>query len=228
MATSAAEPGIGILGGTFDPIHYGHLRLAWEALQGLALDHVRLIPCHVPPHRGDPAGAAHHRLAMVELACADTTGFVVDARELEKNSPSYSVETLQALRKQFGPERPLVFLMGMDAFCGFCNWHQWQEILELCHLWVGHRPGSQLPDIQHPAGLLLQERGATQGSLAWTPSGRIHVQETVALDISATYLRQQMQHGQSPRFLLPESVHRYIQQQRLYAPHPPAETHPTL
>lgn len=214
-----AHKGIGVLGGTFDPIHFGHLRLAWEAQQQLQLDHVRFIPCHMPPHRGDPASKATHRLAMVELACATTPEFIVDERELRKNTPSYSVETLLELRKEIGPERPLIFIMGMDAFAGFCNWHRWQEILQLCHLWIGHRPGTEIPDIQQPAGELLHERQtAAAATLTRTPYGKILVQSTVALDISATYLRQQLQHGLSPRFLLPECVNDYIQQHGLYAP----------
>lgn len=217
--TVAPHKGIGILGGTFDPVHYGHLRLAWEAYQQLQLDHVRFIPCHMPPHRGDPASKAAHRLAMVQLACASTPEFVVDERELRKHTASYSVETLLELRQEAGPERPLIFIMGMDAFCGFCNWYRWQDILNLCHLWIGHRPGSEVPDIQQPAGELLQQRQASATALTHSPCGRIHVQSTVALDISATYLRQQLQHGFSPRFLLPESVSDYIEQHGLYAPH---------
>lgn len=207
------------MGGTFDPIHYGHLRLAWEAYQQLHLDHVRFIPCHMPPHRGDPASKASHRLAMVERACASTPEFVVDERELRKDTPSYSVESLRELRREVGPDRPLIFIMGMDAFCGFCNWYHWQDILTQCHLWIGHRPGSITPDIQQPAGELLQQRIAHAAALTHSPSGRIHVQSTVALDISATYLRQQLQQGFSPRFLLPESVSDYIETHGLYAPH---------
>lgn len=217
--TLNAHRGIGILGGTFDPIHYGHLRLAWEAYQQLHLDHVRFVPCHMPPHRGDPASKASHRLAMVERACASTPEFVVDERELRKDTPSYSVESLRELRREVGPDRPLIFIMGMDAFCGFCNWYHWQDILTLCHLWIGHRPGSITPDIQQPAGELLQQRIAHAAALTHSPSGRIHVQSTVALDISATYLRQQLQQGFSPRFLLPESVSDYIETHGLYAPH---------
>lgn len=224
MVTSAHK-GIGVLGGTFDPIHYGHLRLAWEAYQQLHLDHVRFIPCHMPPHRGDPASKPTHRLAMVEIACASTPEFIVDERELRKDSASYSVETLCELRQEIGPDRPLIFIMGMDAFCGFCNWYRWQDILNLCHVWIGHRPGSSIPDIQQPAGELLHERQANATALSHSAHGKIHVQSTVALDISATYLRQQLQHGFSPRFLLPEGVNDYIQHHGLYASHTPSGDH---
>lgn len=215
MATSAVNA-IGVLGGTFDPIHNGHLRLAWEASVQLGLEQVRLIPCHVPPHRATPCSDAGHRLAMTELACRDVPGFVADDWEIRRDRPSYSVETLTHLRQHYGPDTRIVFLMGMDAFRQFSTWHQWPQILELAHLWIAQRPGSPLPAEDSQEGRLLQQRGTDANSLLASPAGSLCVHDSTALDISATQLRAQMAQGISPRFLLPDAVWDYIQQHNLY------------
>jgi len=215
MATSAVNA-IGVLGGTFDPIHNGHLRLAWEACVQLGLQQVRLIPCHVPPHRATPSTAPRHRLAMTELACRDVPGFVVDDWEIQRDRPSYSVETLTHLREQHGPNTRIVFLMGMDAFRQFSTWHQWPQILELAHLWIAQRPGAPLPPADSQEGRLLQQRGTNASSLLAIPAGGLCVYDSTALDISATQLRAQMAQGISPRFLLPDAVWDYIQHNNLY------------
>ena len=215
MAISAANA-IGVLGGTFDPIHNGHLRLAWEALSQLGLSEVRLIPCHVPPHRATPASSASHRLAMARLACHNVPGFVVDDWEIHCNHPSYSVETLGYLRAELSPDTRIVFLMGMDAFRQFSTWHQWGRILELAHLWVAQRPGSDLPAPDSQEGRLLQQRGVAHNALLNTAAGGICVYDSTALDIAATQLRTQLANGISPRFLLPDSVRDYIEHYELY------------
>lgn len=217
MAISAVNA-IGVLGGTFDPIHNGHLRLAWEAYTHLGLSNVRLIPCHVPPHRATPSGSAQHRLAMTSLACEGVPGFAVDNWEIRRDSPSYSVETLTHLREQVGPDTRIVFLMGMDAFRGFSTWHQWARILELAHLWVAQRPGTDSPPADSQEGRLLLQRKVAHTELLDTVAGRICVYDSTALDIAATTLRDQMAQGISPRFLLPDSVRDYIEQHRLYSP----------
>jgi len=212
----SAVNAIGVLGGTFDPIHNGHLRLAWEACTRLNLQQLRLIPCHVPPHRATPASTAEHRLAMARLACTGVPGFVVDDWEIRRNAPSYSVETLAHLRQQLGADTRIVFLMGMDAFRQFSTWHQWPRILELAHLWIAHRPGSAMPKADSQEGRLLQQRGVDQSALLDTSAGNLCVYDCTALDISATQLRTQIAQGISPRFLLPDSVWDYIEQHELY------------
>ena len=207
---------IGILGGTFDPIHNGHLRLGWEALCRLELAEVRLFPCHVPPHRATPATAPEHRLAMARLACAGVPGLTVDDWEIRRDHPSYSVDTLAHLRQQLGPDTRIVFLMGMDAFRQFSTWHQWAHILELAHLWIAHRPGSQLPPPDSQEGRLLQQRCVPASALLDTVAGNLCVYDSTALDISATQLRSQIAQGISPRFLLPDAVWDYIEQHELY------------
>lgn len=215
MAISAVNA-IGVLGGTFDPIHNGHLRVAWEAYERLGLREVRLIPCHLPPHRDTPSSSPHHRLTMVRLACAGVPGLVVDDWEIRRNSPSYSVDTLTHLRQQLGEQARLVFLMGMDAFRQFSTWHQWQRILELAHLWVARRPGAATPAVTSIEGQLLQERGCTPEALLARPAGAICLYDSTVLDISATALREQIAQGISPRFLLPDSVRDYIEHHNLY------------
>jgi len=215
---SAHNPtAVGLLGGTFDPIHLGHLRLGWEALTQLKLDQLRLMPCHIPPHRDDPAGQADHRLAMAKLACESVPGFVVDDWEILRDSPSYSVETLKHVRQQIGAQTPLIFIMGMDAYRHFTHWHQWQEILTIAHLWVAHRPGSPPPE-EHSqeAELLTQHCAPTVNELLQHPAGRIHIYSSTALDISATVLRSDINNGIEPRFLLPDAVWQYIQDHKLY------------
>lgn len=209
--------GVGILGGTFDPIHNGHLRLGWEAKMQLGLDEVRLIPCHIPPHRNTPHSNSEHRLAMAKQACENVPGFVVDDWEIKRTTPSYSVETLTYLRQQVGDSTPLIFLMGMDAFCQFSHWHEWEQILNLAHLWVAHRPGSHTPSKDSDEFELLQALHveSPQGLLR-QPAGLIHVYNTTALDISSTQLRNDIERGQDPRFLIPDSVWHYINQNSLY------------
>ena len=148
---------MGIFGGTFDPIHYGHLRTAFEMLQALRFGEVRFMPCGNPPHRDAPKADAALRLRMVHVATAAQEGFVVDDRELQRDGPSYSVDTLKALRKEY-PQRPLALIIGMDAFLGLPKWYHWQEILELAHIVVAHRPSWRAPDMG-PLGELLAERG---------------------------------------------------------------------
>ena len=148
---------IGVFGGTFDPIHYGHLRTAFEMLQALRFDEVRFMPCGSPPHRGAPIADAELRLQMVKVATEGQHGFVVDDRELLRDGPSYSVDTLTALRGEF-PLRPIALIIGMDAFLGLPKWYQWREILQLAHIVVAHRPGWRAPDMG-PLGELLAYRG---------------------------------------------------------------------
>ncbi|OUR88589.1 nicotinate (nicotinamide) nucleotide adenylyltransferase [Gammaproteobacteria bacterium 42_54_T18] len=208
---------IGLMGGTFDPIHLGHLRLAWEASALLGLTQMEIMPCHLPPHRDTPSSDAAHRIKMARLACAETSNFHVNDWEIEKHSESYTVETLQYLRDQTSSETPLIFVMGMDAFRLFCRWHRWQDILNLCHLWVAHRPGSQPPETHSDEYALLEKNRAEHPhDLLSSAAGSIHVHNTTALDISATQLREDIQQGFEPRFLLPDTVWHYIKLHQLY------------
>lgn len=215
--TSVREKGVGVLGGTFDPIHNGHLRLGWEAKMQLGLEEVRFIPCHIPPHRDAPHSSGEQRLAMTRLACDPVPGFAVDDWEIKRAEPSYSVDTLGEIRRQLNKDTPLIFLMGMDAFRHFSQWHEWEQILNLAHLWVAHRPGSSMPEKESAEfGLLQALHVESPHCLLQQAAGLIHIYNTTALDISSTGLRDDIERGQNPRFLIPDSVWNHICQNNLY------------
>lgn len=209
---------VGIFGGTFDPIHYGHLRPALELREQLALSEVRFIPASVPPHRGEPVATAQQRLAMLQLALQGCEGMRIDERELQRSGPSYMADTLRSLRDEVG-EQPLVLLLGLDAFLGLPSWHAWRAIIELAHIAVATRPGWNNDQLQlHPQlAQLWRERLSDEVmSLHRTPAGRMVMVEVTPLDISATAIRAQLRQGRSPRFLLPDSVLDYIERNHLY------------
>lgn len=213
---------IGIFGGTFDPIHHGHLRLAQEALEHLHLAQVRWIPAGHPPHREAPRATPAQRLEMVRLAVADNPGFAVDGAEVLSAAPSYTVPTLERLRQELGDDQPLVLLTGADAFAGLPTWHRWREILALAHVAVVHRPGFSVD----PAALvpeLAREfagRRCAARDLGLEASGGIVTFAMTPLDIAATQIRQLLAAGRSPRYLLPPAVIAYIQAHRLYLNNP--------
>lgn len=212
-------PPLGILGGTFDPIHHGHLRPALDLVEQLGLQKMLLIPCRVPPHRPQPQASASQRLAMLQRAVASETCFRIDERELQRPGPSYMVDTLQSLREQY-PDTPLCLCLGMDAFIGLPQWYHWQQIIELAHIVVSHRPGWQLDEQSMPTPLLdyLRTRQIqTPSELGQSLAGRLRLQEVTQLAIAATDLRQRIAAGRSARYLLPEAVWEYIQQQGLYS-----------
>ena len=213
---------IGILGGTFDPIHYGHLRLAEELAGKLRLEQVRIVPSGTPPHRSAPGASAEHRLAMVERAAAGNKRFVVDGREVRRSGPGYTFDTLAELRAEAGATRPLVLIVGADAFLEFATWHRWHEIFGLAHVAVAHRPGYPLerwsermpqPLAREYAARLMQQPLATHLS----PAGGVVVVPFTALDISATAVRDMLHAGISPRYLVPDVIIEYIQIHRLYS-----------
>ncbi len=206
---------IGILGGTFDPIHYGHLRPALDVMQAIGLEQVRFIPLHQAVHRDQPETPADLRLRMVREAIAGEAGFVADERELRRAGDSYSVDTLNSLRDDF-PDRPLCLLLGMDAFNGFADWHRPEEILELAHLVVMHRPGSAGPEDPRVSALLRDHACAGPDRLRAQPAGLIHLQAVTQLEISATAIRATVAAGYSPRYLLPDGVLRLIEENHLY------------
>ena len=216
------SPPIGILGGTFDPLHYGHLRLAQELVEGLALSGARFIPAGLPPHRAQPFASPPQRLQMVRLGVAGNPLFSLDEREIYKPTPSYTVETLLDLRRELGAMQPLCLFMGADAFLGLTTWHRWRELFDLAHIVVAQRPG--VAGITRaaatlPAELLdeLNRRLVNEPeALRDAPSGAILVHPVTALDISATQIRSDLAAGRSPRYLLPDAVLDYIQTNGLY------------
>ena len=206
---------LGIFGGTFDPIHYGHLRTAFEMLQALRFGDVRFIPCGDPPHRGTTYANAELRYRMVDVAIAGQDGFISDDREIRRNGPSYTIDTLATLREEF-PQRSLGLILGMDAFLGLPKWHRWDEILNIAHIVVAHRPGWKAPDIG-PLGALLSEYGTHRvDDLHQAVQGRIHIHAVTQLEISSTEIRDLVAAGRDPRFLMPDAVRDLIDESGVY------------
>jgi nicotinate-nucleotide adenylyltransferase len=207
---------IGIFGGTFDPIHHGHMRSAFELLQSLRLAEVRFLPAGNPPHRDETTAPPELRLAMVQAAVADQPGFVVDDREIRRTGMSYSVDTLTELRNE-NPDRSLCLLLGMDAFIGLPNWHRWRDLLDLTNIVVVNRPGWKAPAMG-PLGTEMVDRGTGSiRDLHDHKAGRIYVHAVTQLEISSTELRQLIVSGRDPRYLVPDPVRRIIRETGCYA-----------
>ena len=210
---------LGLFGGTFDPVHYGHLRLAEESIAHLGLGAVRWIPAGQPPHRERPQVTAAQRLRMVRQATAGNPRFYVDPAEVEAAAPSYTVLTLERLRLELGDRLPLVLLVGADAFAGLASWHRWRDILELAHVAVSHRPGFPVEPASLPRELAAEfaaRRLPDAGGLNESPGGGIVTFAMTQLAISATQIRKLLANGLSARYLLPDDVLDYIQTHSLY------------
>ncbi len=207
---------IGIYGGTFDPIHYGHLRTALELKLTLELAQVHFVPCANPPHRGAPMTDGALRLKMVEAAIRGTPSFVVDDRELRRDGLSYTVDTLASFRAEY-PGRSLCLLLGMDAFLGLPEWHRWRELFDLAHVVVAHRPGWRAPEVGTLGEVLRERRSADPRDLARSPAGRVHVRPVTQLEISSTDLRASIRARVDPMFLMPDSVRQIILETECYA-----------
>lgn len=211
----------GILGGTFDPIHFGHLRMAEELAEALDIDQVRLIPAGNPPHRSQPRAEARHRLEMARRAVVGNPRFVPDDREIARDRPSYSVDTLAELRAELPAGTPLVLFMGSDAFLGLTTWREWRGLFDLAHIAIAHRPGfsptlweDALPDeLRRQLAKRLSEQ---PGELVEAPAGRVFPHAITQLDISASQIRDRCLRGKSLRYLLPDALIDYIHENRLY------------
>lgn len=215
-------PPIGLLGGTFDPIHHGHLRIAQEALEQCGLAQVSFIPAGTPPHRDPPRASAQARWEMVRLAVAGQPGFMVDVREVFRTDPCYTVDTLVSLRAELGAQQPLCLILGSDAFLQLHTWHEWQCLFDLAHIVLLQRAS------ERPLGnAIAQADSALQAeyharlapgarALHEAPAGRIFVANMPSLDISATDIRRRCAENKSVRYLLPDAVAHYIHTHSLY------------
>jgi nicotinate-nucleotide adenylyltransferase len=211
---------IGIFGGTFDPIHVGHLRTAHELMTGLDLAEVRFVPSRLPPHRPPTLAPEALRLRMLVAALDGLPGFRVDSRELLRSGPSFMVDTLASLRAEVGTQ-PLCLLLGLDAFLGLSTWDRWREIPELAHLVVARRPGFQHADGGQPdgeVGLLLASRAtADYRDLSRMPAGRVLMHDVTQLEISSSAIRLLVAAGGDPCFLVPDAVRELILKTHIYA-----------
>jgi nicotinate-nucleotide adenylyltransferase len=209
---------IGLLGGTFDPIHFGHLGMAQELAEALALDTVKFIPAAVPPLKSQPSASAADRCAMVQLAIANNPDFQLDDRELKRTGPSYTLDTLRSLRSELSEQDSLVLFIGSDAFKQFNRWHQWQEIIRLCHIALVARPDSDVSTGLNPELVTFLQDHYTENAmdLQSESAGLITMQAITPLAISSSAIREQLKNRQSARYLTPDCVLDYIAQHGLY------------
>ncbi len=216
MTASLQQKPIGLLGGTFDPIHHGHLRLALELYESFNLAEVRLIPSAYPPHRESPAISAELRLEMLQVAIDGLQGIKADNRELLRSGPSYTIDTLQSIREEEG-NCPIYMILGMDAFMNLHTWHRWQELLHYAHILLVRRPGKLLPMAHVIRDFLDMNHVKNLDELLTQAAGKIYVVEDIPpLTISATQIRNLLANGRNPRYLLPRSVLNIINTHQLY------------
>ena len=206
---------IGLLGGTFDPIHNGHLRIALELYQQLQLNEVRFIPCQQPVIDKSAQANAEHRLQMLQLALNQQPGFIIDNRELQRSSPSYTIDTLISLRAEL-ENTTLCFIIGSDSLTNLPRWHRWQELINYAHLIIIPRPNYNLPNTGVLTEFIKQHQTTDPTLLKEKPTGLLYIAPFTPLTISSTYIRQQIQTNLSPRYLLPDPVLQYIQINNVY------------
>jgi nicotinate-nucleotide adenylyltransferase len=208
---------IGIFGGTFNPIHHGHLRLALELYERLLLAEVRFIPSATPPHREQPSVSSQCRFEMVQAAIAGAEGLTVDDRELRRTGFSYTVDTLTSLREEY-PQRSLCLILGMDSFLNLHRWYQWEQLITLAHLLVVRRPNTVFSSEQKNTmwDFWKAHRTFQLENLTKQIAGTIWLEEIPTLDISATQIRHLIATGKNPRYLLPLAVLNIINKNQLY------------
>lgn len=210
---------MGVLGGTFDPIHFGHIKPALALLRELPFREIRLLPARHPPHRPPPLATAAQRWHMLRIVVERIPGLVADDRELRREGPSYTVDTLLGLRSEVGEELAIGLILGTDAFAGLPTWHRWREILELCHIVVAQRPGFPLPREGPVVELLAAHAVSGPAALVGRAHGSILPWPVPQLDISATAVRACIAAGEQPRYLVPGMVWSYICRTGLYGAH---------
>lgn len=207
------DRGIGVLGGTFDPVHLGHLHAAAAVRAALGLTEVRLIPAATPPHRAPPRASDQDRATMVALAVRDFPGLVSDARELHRPGKSFTIDTLHELRREL-PHCPIYLILGTDAFAGLTGWHRWRELTAFAHLVVIDRPGTDLPELPEALRSWLTQR---RGDLpAKAPAGQVFFLNVPPHPITASNVRARLERGETVTDLLPASVLAYIRAHQLY------------
>jgi nicotinate-nucleotide adenylyltransferase len=210
------SPLVGVFGGTFNPVHYGHLRSALELVERLQLEQLRLMPSASPPHRDAPECSAERRAAMVELAVTGEPRLVCDAREMQRPGKSYTIDSLIELRGELGAQQGLCMVLGCDAVQDIATWHRWQELLDWAHIVIIARPGWQLPRAGKLAQWLKAHQLESPELLRQRPCGGIVIEELRPLAISSTEIRDLLASGRSARYLMPQSVLDYIQTHTLY------------
>jgi nicotinate-nucleotide adenylyltransferase len=205
---------LGVLGGAFDPVHIGHLRGAIAVREQLGLERVDLLPAAQSPLKGAATVTAADRLAMLEAAVLNVPGLGVDARELSREGPSYTVDTLIELRGEVGQARPLIWIVGTDILPALPKWSRWQQLLDLAHLVILERPGADSPPLA--VTRWLDQHRIDQSALLTAAAGGVVTLDQPVLDIASSDIRALLAAGRDPRFLLPEVVMEYIESHKLF------------
>lgn len=214
---SEPEIRVAMFGGTFNPIHIAHLRAAVELRDALSLDAVHMVPAHLPPHRSAPGVSSEDRLSMLKLALADTPGLIADDREIRRDGPSWSLDTLASLRAQYGHQARLLMVLGRDAFLKLHEWHEPAALFDHAHILVIGRPESHETHCQALEDLVASRRVDSIEALMASPCGSVFdYDRTTAMAISATAIRQMLAAGRSVRYLMPPAVEAFIDQNGLY------------
>jgi nicotinate-nucleotide adenylyltransferase len=219
--SNSGSPLVGIFGGTFDPIHYGHLRVAEEIVETVGLQKMYFVPAGMPRLRHSPVASSQHRVEIVRLAIQKNPDFVLDKREIYRDGVSYSIDTVREFKQEFGEEVRLCFILGADAFIKLPEWNNWKELFNLCHFIVSSRPGYSLTLIKELLSKELREECSQRWvsnteSLKKDTSGLIFIASTTMLDISATSIRAHIAAGRSVRHLVPSVTVNYISENKLY------------
>ncbi len=214
---------IGVYGGTFDPIHFGHLRPVLDVINTLSLDKCHFIPCREPHHRAMPAASTKQRIEMIRAAIKVEPRFVLDTREIDRDGVSYTVDTLESIVTEISSEHGLCLILGVDAFIKFDQWHRWQSILDMCHLVVTHRPGWDVEtlltqdQVSKTLGKVIKQRRIyNKDELKQSQAGKIIFQSVTQLDISATNIRALLAKNDSIQYLVPDDVITIIKNQEIY------------
>jgi len=217
------EKPIGIFGGTFDPVHSGHLRVIVEIIENFGLGELRIIPCGTPPIKNASIATPAQRMDMLKIAVNNLQNIIIDDIETHRDGPSYTIDTLTAI-KQRSPQSPLYLFLGTDAFLGLNRWQRWRDIIEIAHIVVIHRPGRNIDSSEFATSpndeikLLLESNLVSDVStLKQNPAGNILLFPITKLDISSSAIRDLIKSGKSPRFLLPQDVLDFINAENLYS-----------
>jgi len=208
---------IGIFGGSFDPPHFGHIKSALGLLERYSFEQIRFIPAHLSPLKESMQADAYHRWQMVNLICNSHEKFIADDRELNRpQKPSYTIDTLQELRKEQGEHQSLVLIMGVDAFLNLSKWHQYEDILSLCHILLLQRPGYSISDTQGEFDYYNINKTENIEEIIQSPQGKIYLSNMEKIEVSSTAIRNIIAAGQQPKYLLPGNVWNYIRRNKLY------------
>ena len=213
---------IGIFGGSFDPPHFGHIKSALALLELFPFEQIRFVPCQLSPHKQVTHASAEHRIQMLNLVSKGVVGLEVDALELNRSPPSYTIDTLISLREELGKQVSLVLILGADVYLKFCQWHQYEKILSYCHLMILHRPGFDLDEIRKNADHKCEQEYIEQyltedlTNLQNLPAGKIFINELEQIDISSSEIREMIAAGEQPRYVIPGVIWNYINRNKLY------------